>query len=153
MRTKIKFVNDDWHDRKNLHKALSLGHTLANVYEMRCSIHHAEAVTYGILFEAIMGNKAKVLSDKGLGSILLIASKLESQFINFNQIQKEVTKATILRSLKKDKKINHHDVFHLVLPTDDGYSVKEINDQLMSDGLTAYLDARFNKNEQRFSLS
>lgn len=150
MGVKANFVGDDWHDKKNVHKALSLGHTLANVYEMRCNLHHAEAVAYGIIFEAIVSNKKMTLSDKNLGSILSTASKLEGYFANFDQVQKEVSGAMILRAFAKDK-INHHGIFNLVLPTDEGYSVSEISDQLLSDSLTDYLGLYFDKEQSSFS--
>lgn len=150
MKTKMEFVNNDWYDRDNIHKALSLGHTLANVYETRCNIHHAEAVTYGIIFEAIVANRAKILSDKKLESTLKVASKLEIFFNVFNQVQKEITLAMIIRVLKSDK-INHSNTFNLVLPIDDGYCVKEIDDQLMSDSLSDYLNLHFNEKQNRFS--
>jgi len=76
---------------------------------------------------------------------------LGKSLYNFNQAQKEVTKTMILKALKKDK-INHHDVFKLVLPTDGGYSVKEIDDKLLADSLSDYLRLRFDKNRNRFSL-
>lgn len=152
MEVKTNFVSDDWHDKKNIHKALSLGHTLANIYEMRCNLHHAEAVTYGILFEAIVSNRIRTLSDKSLGSILSVASKLEGYFSKFNQAQKEVTGAMILKAFKKDK-ISHHEIFNLVLPTDNGYSFREISEQLLSDSLNDYMGLCFDKKQNIFHES
>lgn len=125
MHTKAKYVLDDWHDKTGRHKALSLGHTLANYLEMKDELHHAEAVYYGILLEAIMAKNKGLLNPQEFDAIFDTARLFEDRFQKIERIIPLLQHQSLINSLKNDK-ISHNGKILFVLPTNTGYVVEHV---------------------------
>lgn len=126
MNTKSKYVLPDWDDTKSIHKALSLGHTVANFLEMNDLLHHAEAVAHGILLEAIIAKNRKLLLVKDFESIRSAAMLFNSYFDVFENVSRLLLSEELYIALSRDK-ISSHNSVRFVLPTSTGFAVSEVS--------------------------
>lgn len=124
------FVQNDFHDTKGLHKALSLGHTLSNHLESLAEIHHGVGVLIGIIFDTFLSKELGLIDDKKMGSILRIASQFKENFTIPRSIASILKSKNFLRRVKYDK-INSHSTFTFVLPTTKGYVIKKDISEIM----------------------
>ncbi len=123
IRSKMSFVEKDYYDTEDSHKALSLGHTLANYLERNTTIRHGEAVFYGIIFSAILAHNSNLINTSRYDSIIELGKKFEKYFGIFPQVKKLVCNNNILTELKFDK-INHSGNYSFVLLTDNNFLIK-----------------------------
>lgn len=137
MNVKAKYVLPDWEDKRGWHKALSLGHTLANFLEMHDTLHHAEAVFYGIVFEALMANQKGLLNDHHYQSILHTGQLFEEHFSLLSRIQTHLCDPELITALKSDK-ISDHSIITFVLPTNTGYAVTPVTSAELKATITAF---------------
>lgn len=138
--TKKYFVEKDPFDRNGYHKALSLGHTLANVLETDPSFRHGLAVFYGIVFESIIANNVSKISDIKYNEIMYTASLFESHFNKLHKIKKILCNKHTLNILKFDK-INSHGTYSFVIPTNDGYFVyRDIPMEIINKAMENFLN-------------
>lgn len=119
---KKHYVEKDPWDTNGHHKALSLGHTLANILETNPSFRHGLAVFYGIVFESILAKNLSKLNQERYNDIMHTASLFEKHLGQLKKTKGILRKKKILYSLKFDK-INSHDTYSFVIPADDGYFV------------------------------
>lgn len=143
------FVEKDPLDKNGQHKALSLGHTLANVLEGDPSFRHGLAVFYGIVFETILAKNALKLSENKYNEILHTAILFEQNLHQFRNIKKMLKKKDLMSELKRDK-INSHESYSFVIPTDDGYYVyKEVPAEVINKSLNDFLNLSLQSDEMR----
>lgn len=147
MRTKTKYVLDDWTDTQGLHKGLSLGHTLANYFEMNAIVHHAEAVLGGIIFEAFVAHDLNYIPDTRLEEILDMADKFDQVFGSLSSIQSLMNANKMMNSLQRDK-ISENNEIKLVLPAEKGYVVEAVT----SKNIIRAID-RFRKLKQAHKIN
>ncbi len=124
LKTKAHFVKTDFHDRTGKHKALSLGHTLANYLEANHALRHGPAVLYGIVFTALLSNYLKMLSNRRLQDIIQTANLFERKIGMLKDIQNKLRTSVVLHELQFDK-INQGNSYTFVLLTNRGYFVKK----------------------------
>jgi len=120
LNVKKLFVEADPFDETGEHKALSLGHTLANVLEKNPSFRHGLAVFYGIVFETLLAKEASRLSSRKYDSMLHTAALFEQKFEQLVNTKKTLQRSSLLEELSCDK-INSHGTYTFVIPTDDGH--------------------------------
>lgn len=137
MSVKYKYVKNDWHDKAGIHKALSLGHTLANIIEVKRATHHADAVFYGVLFEALMAERAGLLSTANLNHLLEGANNFERIFQLLPDTKVLLSKYLSPTELKQDK-ISEHGVIKFVVPTDHGYTIHICDEAALAGTLAAF---------------
>jgi len=141
MTVKSKFVLPDWNDTNSVHKALSLGHTLANYLEESKHLFHAEAVMYGIVFEVVIAKKLGAISDGRFDEIIKTAVVFEREFRKLDSIKHALLPKTLHDFLLRDK-ISHHNSIIFTLPTDHGYTVKEIDEEILSSTIKEFNDLK-----------
>jgi 3-dehydroquinate synthase len=137
--TKKYFVENDPFDRNGHHKALSLGHTLANVLEADPSFRHGLAVFYDIVFESIIANTVLKINYIKYNEIIYTASLFEIYFKKLNKIKKILCNKHTLNTLKFDK-INSHGTYSFVIPTNDGYFIyRDIPTEIINKAIEKFL--------------
>ncbi|HWH16545.1 MAG TPA: iron-containing alcohol dehydrogenase, partial [Candidatus Paceibacterota bacterium] len=122
LQTKAGFVEHDPEDIKGLHKALSLGHTIANLLETKLRFRHGLAVFYGLIFEALLAKHLGKISEEHFHAIVQTAASFERRFRKLPQVRGFLKKIKLANALKGDK-INSHGTYTFVIPTDDGYEL------------------------------
>lgn len=136
---KKHFVEKDPMDQNGEHKALSLGHTLANILEEDPSLRHGSAVFYGIVFETILAKNASMLSESKYNEILHTAILFERNLRQFANVKKILEKKDLLQELKRDK-INSHGSYSFVLPVDEGFSVyRNVPTEMITESLRKFI--------------
>lgn len=116
------YVEKDPWDANGYHKALSLGHTLANTLEADPSFRHGLAVFYGIVFVSILARNLERLGQEKYDAIMRTASLFEMHLGQLKKIKRILKKKKTLHSLKFDK-INSHKTYSFIIPTNDEYFV------------------------------
>lgn len=119
---KKHYVEKDPWDINGYHKALSLGHTLANTLEADPFFRHGLAVFYGIVFESILAKNLGILGQGKHNEIMRTASLFEAHLNQLQKIKRILKKKKTLHSLKFNK-INSHGTYSFVVPTDEEYFV------------------------------
>lgn len=138
LKTKKKYVQVDYNDTKDLHKALSLGHTFANYLESAMSTRHGSAVFYGLIFSCLLSYKLKTISKKQYMNNKLIAKSFEKKFCQLSKVQKVISIKKTIEKMKFDK-INHHDQYSFVLLKQNGFYVEHnIDAQLLTECITDF---------------
>ncbi len=120
--TKKQYAEKDPWDINGDHKALSLGHTIANVLEADPSFRHGLAVFYGIVFESILARNSTKLSQEKFNEIIYTAFLFEKNLGQLKKIKNILRKKKTLHTLKFDK-INSHGMYSFVIPVDKGYFI------------------------------
>lgn len=139
LKVKKSFVEVDPFDETGEHKALSLGHTLANVLEKNPSFRHGLAVFYGIVFETLLAKETNRLSKHKYDSMLYTAGLFEQKFGQLANTKKIIRRSFLLEALSCDK-INSHGTYTFVIPTDDGYFLyKDIPGDLIDKVKTGFM--------------
>ena len=123
LKTKKRFVEIDYGDRKGMHKALSLGHTFANYLESRFKFRHGQAVFYGIILEVILSVQFGTIKQDKFNSIQQLISLFEKKIALLHVVQNRINIDEVINDLKFDK-INHGGCFTFVLLTNKGFCVK-----------------------------
>lgn len=121
--TKGRYVKSDFNDRNGRHKAVSLGHTFANYFERCFAMRHGESVFYGIIIATLLSEKLGYISQKKKRGLLTTASHFESVIKRLESVQSKINPKDALKGIAFDK-INHHNSYTFVLPTNKGYIVK-----------------------------
>jgi 3-dehydroquinate synthase len=142
LKTKKKFVENDFYDKNGMHKALSLGHTFANYLEQKFNLRHGSAVFYGIILEIILSLHFKTINQDKFNSIKPLIKKFEEKIGMLHNIQTLINIEETINNLKFDK-INQGNHFTFVLLTKNGFCVKS---NVTSDNLrTALIEfSKFN---------
>lgn len=117
------FVEMDYNDKAGAHKALSLGHTLANYLELTCGLRHGPAVFYGIIFVALLSYNIKTINKERFESVMQTAKLFEEKIGLFNSTQRKLRIVDVVHKLKFDK-INHGNFYTFVVLTNGGFYVK-----------------------------
>jgi 3-dehydroquinate synthetase len=140
---KIHFVKSDPYDINGRHKALSLGHTLANYLERDPMISHGEAVVYGILFAALIARRMKKLQKSGLESMVDTFGLFHRYIEKDRRVIKQMTSSNLLAVLSMDK-INTRGCYNFVIPTDGGWGIaRNVGVGLIKDAVSDFV-ARVN---------
>jgi len=135
LQTKKKYVEKDHNDTRGQHKALSLGHTLANRLEPKITISHGAAVFYGLIFSSILSKKFKTITPKEFKRIIDIGSIFEKEIRMLPAVQKIINVNKILREFRFDK-INSFNTYTFVLLKKNGYFVyKNIQPEILKESL------------------
>lgn len=124
LRVKKQFVQVDYNDKVGIHKALSLGHTLANYLELTLALRHGPAVFYGIIFEVLLSYNLKTINKKKFVRIIKTAKLFESKIALFGNVQEELRIVDVIRKLKFDK-INNGNLYTFIVLTSGGFYVKK----------------------------
>lgn len=142
LKTKKKFVESDFNDRNGMHKALSLGHTLANYLEQEFNLRHGQGVFYGIILEIILSLQFKTMNQDKFNSIKPLIKKFEEKIGMLHKVQTLINIEETINNLKFDK-INQGNHFTFVLLSKNGFCVKN---NVTSDNLrTAFIEfSKFN---------
>jgi len=114
----------DYADTLGHHKALSLGHTLANYLELRHGLRHGPAVFYGIIFETLLSYELKVIDKKRFKKIMQTMVLFENKIRLLKSVQKKIKIVDAIKKLKFDK-INHGKFYTFILLTNDSFCVKK----------------------------
>ena len=132
--------------RPGLHKALSLGHTLANILEMQSSMSHGSAVFYGIIFETLLSLRLRKISEEKYARILRMASFFEDRFGKLEEAKKSISNQSFFRRLKRDK-INSRKTgtYIFVIPTENGYEVVEVSPTLLSETINDFIELKLSQ--------
>lgn len=139
LNVKKVFVERDPLDKNGQHKALSLGHTLANVLEGDPSFRHGLAVFYGIVFETILARNISKLSENKYDEIMNTAILFEQNLHQLKSIKKMLKRKDLMLELNRDK-INSHGSYSFVIPTDDSYFVyKDMPVEVIRQSLNDFL--------------
>jgi len=120
---KRKYVERDYRDMRGPHKALSLGHTFANYFENKFKIRHGEAVFYGIILATILASNLKLITENRRRKIFYIAKLFERYLGLLQYLQSKIITTNLLKEIKFDK-INSHNKYTFVLPTETGYRIE-----------------------------
>ncbi len=123
LKIKKRFVENDYNDKKDVHKALSLGHTFANYLEQKLKLRHGQAVFYGIVLETLLSLRLKVMDQRRYDSIRVSMRLFEKKINLLEKIQGSINANETINKLKFDK-INHGDFFTFVLLTNTSFCVK-----------------------------
>jgi 3-dehydroquinate synthase len=143
LRIKVNFVKSDPYDANGRHKALSLGHTIANYLERDPMITHGEAVAYGILFTALIASRMKKLQKSKLENIVNMFSLFHRYIEKDRRVVKQITSPNLLAVLSRDK-INTRGCYNFVIPTNGGWGIAHnVGVGLIKDGVSE-LVARLN---------
>jgi 3-dehydroquinate synthase len=136
---KKHYVEKDLYDNNGYHKALSLGHTIANILESNPFFRHGLAVFYGIIFESILAKNSSILGQKKYDEMMYTASLFEMHFKQLQKIKNILKKKRILRNLRFDK-INSHGIYSFVVPSEDGYFIyKNVSIDMINKTLNDFL--------------
>lgn len=122
--TKKYFVEIDSRDINGHHKALSLGHTMANYFEKKPFVRHGVAVFYGIIFASVLSFILGDLNEKKYSQILNTAILFEKRVSLIEIFKKEIKFNKITKVLLSDK-INSGNKYNFVIPTSKGFEVKK----------------------------
>lgn len=122
LRTKAGFAEQDPEDINGFHKALSLGHTIANLLETKLRFRHGLAVFYGLIFEVFLAKHLGKISEQHFHAIIQTATSFEKRFRKLPQVRRFLKRIKLADALKGDK-INSHGTYAFVIPTDDGYEL------------------------------
>lgn len=139
MQIKSEHIVDDWRDEIGTHKALSLGHTLANFIEMRLPIHHGEAILYGMYLEGFIAREKGLLSQEEHDSFTDVVRQFDRHFDKYDQVR-PLLSDELLVHLRKDK-ISNHGVIKFVLPTTTGYAVEVVSEEELLKAIEHFSDA------------
>lgn len=131
LKTKKKFVENDFNDRKDIQKALSLGHTFSNYLEQKFNLRHGQGVFYGIILEIILSLQFKTINQDKFNNIKPLIKKFEENIGMLYKIQTFINIEEVINNLKFDK-INKGNYFTFVLLTENGFCV---NNNITSDNL------------------
>lgn len=142
IRVKAKYVVSDWYDVKGSHKALSLGHTLANYIEMNSQQHHAVAVLYGILLEFIIAYGRRIITRAQYDDFIKFIRLFEIKFTSSQEIMLLLDPVVVLPALQRDK-ISHSGIVKLVLPTKQGYAVSDVSEDELEGALVILNELEF----------
>ena len=123
--TKKYFVERDDHDVNGHHKALSLGHTMANYFEKNPAVRHGVAVFYGMMLSFILAYNIKIIDRNKYQSLMHTATLFEKKIQLLPEFKKEMIFKQIIKSLSIDK-INNNGQYNFVLPTQKNFVVKNI---------------------------
>ena len=145
IKTKIEYIEHDWYDTLGKHKALSLGHTLANYLEMQGEYHHAVAVLYGMVLEFIIAHNRRIITEDQFDEFIHIAMLLERHFKQHEVVKKHLTPTVLLPALRKDK-INNNGVLKFVLPTTTSYIITSVSEDELSSAIKAFEILKLNQN-------
>ena len=117
------YVENDHQDTKGLHRALSMGHTIANYLETSTDIDHGAAVLYGIMFSALMSLRLSRIDIRNFDKIIRTAFMFDNLFENIDSASELLSSPAFFRSLLSDKISNGSDIT-LVIPTNNGFSIE-----------------------------
>ena len=124
LEVKKQFVKVDYNDKVGAHKALSLGHTLANYLELTFDLRHGPAVFYGIIFVALLSHNLKTIEKERFKSIMQTVKLFEHKIGLFNNVQEKLRTTDAIDKLKFDK-INHGNFYTFVVLTNNDFYVKK----------------------------
>jgi 3-dehydroquinate synthase len=122
LETKGRFVEQDPEDVHGSHKALSLGHTLANVLETSLRLRHGAAVYYGLLFETILARNLGKIGAERFSAIMNTGVLFEKRLQKLAHIKRFIKRKNLVRALRGDK-INSHGRYSFVIPGEAGYEI------------------------------
>jgi len=142
LKKKSKYVAPDWYDVKGKHKALSLGHTLANYLEMKGEYHHAVAVLYGMVLEYLIAQQRGIVAPAECKVFFAAAQLFEERFKQHEQVMIHLQPSVLIPALRKDK-ISHHGTIRFVLPTKRGYCVSVVSEDELADAVEAFGKLKF----------
>lgn len=125
LNVKKGFVEKDSNDTRDLHKALSLGHTLANYLEHEAWVRHGMAVFYGIVLAAIMSYNLQEISPEQYEGIIHTARLFETKIQSYQKICALLQNPQIVIKALSQDKINHHRSLSYVLLSGNGFCVKK----------------------------
>lgn len=121
---KTFFVEKDPFDINGYHKALSLGHTFANYFEMALGLNHGPAVFYGILLETLLASELGYIGTEKKKSILETATLFERRFGLLRKVQKQMDVLDMIDKIRFDK-INCNQTYTFVIPKEKGYKIEQ----------------------------
>src|SRR3989344_3239783 len=140
---KTHFVKSDPYDANGHHRALSLGHTIANYLERDPMINHGEAVAYGILFAALIARRMQKLKKSRLESIVDTFGLFHRYVEKDRRVVKQMTSSNLLAVLSMDK-IDTRGCYNFIIPTDSGWGIaRNVGVELIKDVVSDFV-ARIN---------
>ena len=122
LRTKARYVQRDPTDSTGYHKALSMGHTIANILEADTRFRHGLAVFYGIIFELLLARQLNAIGNKSYRAILSTARLFEREFAYVLEAQKILDQENFIHTLLTDK-ISSHGTLRFAAPADSGFQI------------------------------
>lgn len=137
MNIKSEHIINDWRDETGSHKALSLGHTLANFLEMQLPIHHGEAILYGMYLEGYIARNKKLLNAAAHARFNATIHQFDKYFNKYEMI-KPILSKNLFEQLRKDK-INHHGIIKFVLPTTTAYEIVAVSEDELRNALELFV--------------
>lgn len=120
LQTKAKFVERDPLDIRGPHKALSMGHTIANLLETEDRFRHGIAVLYGIVFELLIAKEIGAIRNRGYQRILKTAKLFDRRFELIHEASACLSLVELERELQRDK-MNSGGTLKFAMPTNKGY--------------------------------
>ncbi len=124
IKTKKRFVEADWNDKKGRHKALSLGHTFSNYFESRFKIRHGEGVCCGIVLAAILSRELEEIGVRKLNEIIKTYKLFNLRLSALKKIQRKINTVDLITKLNFDKINTVKGQYQFVVLTIDGFCVK-----------------------------
>ncbi len=124
LEAKRHFVEVDYNDKMGVHKALSLGHTLANYLELTFDLRHGPAVFYGIIFVALLSYNLKMINKEKFENIMQTVKLFENKIGLLNNVQGKLRVVDVMHRLKFDK-INHGNFYTFVVLTNGSFHIKK----------------------------
>jgi 3-dehydroquinate synthase len=128
---KMKWVNKDLYETKNIRTVLNLGHTVGHVIEIFGKIPHGRAVALGLLFSLAWSFEKNYLPEKDFLDLSEVVMKRAQ--VSFFDLTSELAKVSRpLQALSKDKKtsssatINEVFLYKLGKPTVEKIKIQEL---------------------------
>jgi len=116
IRSKLKIVQRDPFEKKNIRKKLNFGHTLGHCFESYLKIPHGQAVAMGILFSLEWSLFQQYLSQKKCKEI----KKVLETFTSVQKIPRQLSLLQLKKLLREDKKLKNSNEIDFVFIKNSG---------------------------------